>query len=391
MGAALEKLGEAACERIAHELLTMTNKRSGTRLGALCPWHEEKTPGGFWYDFSRDQAVCYSCGGYGDIIDVFCQLRGIPAGAPESFKAFFAHFASNLKLEKRGGGERNTKKKTQWRPRTEVRGADNETWAEKAEAWVRDCAARLTDEDYTRLEAWGINADTAAKRSIGRQARDTFIPFTAWGLPYAVNENGRERHIHLPRGLVFPVYDMWKNLLRIKVRLDAPRDNEPRYKAITGGDRSCYAIFGALDSLVWFVTETERDGMLLCQELESYGIGGMATGSASMPPDAAADALLSSASLVVNALDNDAAGAAASWGFDPSAGNFRWNTAYPHCIRWLVPSKLGKDVGDLPGKLPVVEWALAALPPHMLRRCLARHKAWEEHGPESRNENFPNL
>lgn len=379
MGAALDKLGEAACERIAHELLQMTGKRSGARLGAYCPWHEEKTPGAFWYDVAKDRAVCYSCGEHGDIIDIFCHLRGLPTGASDSFKAFFAHFASHLKLEKGGGGERNTKKKTQWKPRAEARGADNELWAENAEAWVRDCASRLRDEDYARLEAWGISRDTATRRGIGRQPKDEFIPFTAWGLPYAENENGRERHIHLPRGLVFPVYDiMWRNLLRVKVRLDAPRDNDPRYKAVTGGDRSCYAIFGALDSLVWFVTETERDAMLLAQELESYGIGGMATGSASMPPDATAHALLSGAALIVNALDNDAAGAAASWGFDPTSSSFRWNTAYPHCLRWLVPSSLGKDVGDLPGKLPVADWALAALPPHVLRRCLARRAAWEK-------------
>lgn len=368
MGAALEKLGEMACERIAAELLDMTHKNSGARLGVHCPWHEERSPGACWYDPTKDKAICYSCGNSGDIIDVFCAVQGMDAQSPASFRAFFEKYATSAVLSRSGRDEKKRQRPTGWTPRADKPEADNMTWQEGATAFVLRCADAMQGEHFERLMLWGVNPETAKNCCIGYCAKDNFIPFTRWGLPYAENSKGRERHIHLPQGFVFPVFGADGALLRVKVRLDNPRDEKEKYKAVVGG-ANCYGIWGDRKSRVWFVTETERDGMLLWQELGAFGIGAMATGSASLPPDAVSHGILSRADCIINALDNDHAGATASWGFDPDAPHFRWNTAYAHARRWLVPSSVGKDPADLVGKVNIVDWALAALPVHVRERC----------------------
>ena len=140
---------------------------------------------------------------------------------------------------------------------------------------------------------------------------------------------------------------------------------------MVGGDPAGYAVFGAASWKVWFVVETERDGMALWERLAPYGIGVMATGSAAMPPDARAHALLAASDCVVVALDNDAAGRAASWRFSADPSRFAWDGTYPQAVRWLVPREAGKDPGDLAAleaagaPLSLREWALAGLPAHV--------------------------
>lgn len=379
MGAALEKLGAEACERIAGELLTLTHKRSGKRIGVHCPWHKEKDPGACWYDPENDVCTCFSCGEGGDLIEVFCAVQGLPSRDPESFREFFRRYAPGTALKAKDKSAASTARSAfpQWGSRPTLPPCDA-VWTEKAAAWVNACTGHVGDAQFARLLQWGITPDTVERCRIGYQPKDKFVPFTAWGLPYAENAKGRERHIHLPHGFVFPVFSLSGELMRVKVRLENPRvfpdepeKDDPKYKAIMGGSPSCYGIWGDARSLVWFVVETERDGMLLWQELSSYGIGAMSTGSASMPPDRAVHELLQEAILVVNALDNDHAGIRASWGFDPQDSGFRWNRAHSHCVRWPVPPSLGKDPADLIGKASVQDWALSALPLYALRRCEA--------------------
>lgn len=369
MGAAKEYLGQRECLRILGELVPLTGKSHGPDcVSARCPWHEERTPGAFWYYADRDYARCYSCGRGGDLLDVFCAVEGMEERSAEAFKAFFERFAPDVL---HGGAPRVRKtpvpRRNEWRPREIMPLAAD--WRAGAMSWVKKCAERLNESDCVRLLAWGITPETARACRIGVQPEDRFVPFTHWGLPYAENAKGNERCIHLPAGLVFPVFSLDGELLRVKVRLDHPKDTDPKYKAIVGGVPTCYGIWGDRDVRVWFVVETERDAMLLRQELAPYGIGAMATGSASHAPDDVAHSILSAADCVVNALDNDAAGIAASWGFDPDAPRFSWNLAYPHCLRWPVPLMLGKDPADLVGKLPIADWALSALPPYILRDC----------------------
>lgn len=376
-----KQLGAARCEQIVGELVQVTGQRTGRKLGIACPWHRESTPGACWYDPEEDKAICYGCQAHGDLVDIFCVVQGLEEGSREGIRAFFDKYAPDTRLERPADAPRRAPVAFSARE-TVAPAAD---WQSGAAAWVEKCAQRLqqSPEALQRLAAWGITADMARAARMGWQPEDRFVRFTQWGLPYAENSKGRERCIHLPAGLVFPCFYATGEhngaVQRVKVRLAAPKPDEPKYKAIVGGDTG-YAVFGQPDWRIWFVVETERDAMLLAHCLGPYEIGVMANGNASLPPDTAAHAILDRAWLVINALDNDSAGQRASWLFGASGRRFAWSEVYPHSLRWLVPSSVGKDVGDLAtaqaaGRLQgltLLQWALAALPDDVRRVHEAR-------------------
>lgn len=377
MGAAFDYLRESEREAIARGMLAGVSAHMvGDRIGANCPFHSESTPGGaFFYNPKDDVGHCFSCAETDDLIGIFCRLNGFDANSPEGFREFFQRFAP----ERFGDGKKREPREAMPAPAPwKARPAEDAPgpWLEKATAWVDKCAARLleTPEALHALSAWGITPETAAKCRIGWNEKDKFPKLTDWGLPAAVNAKGNPACIHLPKGLVFPVYsnDGARRLLRAKVRLAEPKDNEPKYKAVKGGATAVYGVWGKADFPAWVVVETERDGMLIWQEMRGLGIGGMAVGTAKVAPDTDADAILRGAYCIVNALDNDDPGARASWNFDPSGTAFAWNSAYPQAIRLPVPCSLGKDAGDLPKSgVGVRGWLEACLPPHVLRLCAA--------------------
>ena len=51
-----KQFGAAMCERILGDLVQLTGKTSGRRLGIQCPWHNESTPGACWYDPEEEKA-----------------------------------------------------------------------------------------------------------------------------------------------------------------------------------------------------------------------------------------------------------------------------------------------------------------------------------------------
>lgn len=374
MGAATRHLDTAQRETIARELLTgaQPNLVNG-RVASHCPMHQERTKGGaFFYDPAEDLAYCHSCGGATDLVGLFCLSKGLEEDDPQGFREFFERYAPG-KFEE-GTRQRRMAPAPQrtWQPRqTEP---SPKLWQERAAAFVARRADVLqeTPAALAQLARWGISAETARLCRIGWREEDRFYRFTHWGLPYAENDKGRERCIFAPRGLVFPCYQRGR-LVRIKVRVDNPGENGLRYRALEGGE-TAYGVWGNPETChTWIVVETERDAILCWQELHRYGIGAMSTGSASIAPDAYAHKLLMRADCIINALDNDFAGAKKSWSFDPAHPRFAWS-AYPHAVRWLVPSCIGKDVGDLPmANLKVMDWLRPGLPPHVLLTCQRQH------------------
>lgn len=246
MAIALETLGPAACERIVRELVTVHDNRSaGRRLCIACPWHDERTPGACWYDPERDRAVCYSCNHFGDLADIFCAVGGYAEGSREGLAAFLAAYAPQAARPASSGGGGAKRERP---PLPAFSGRDaappTATWAEGCGEWLRQCAQALTPERLERLRRWGLSEATARACAVGYNDRDRFVPFTRWGLPYAENKNGRERCIVLPEGYVFPAFRA-RQLQRVKIRAEHPREGEPRYRAVVGGDPAGYAVFGA--------------------------------------------------------------------------------------------------------------------------------------------------
>lgn len=390
MGAALERLSLYERESIARQLLEGCDDRNETKIGAHCPFHKESTPGGaFWYNAEEDLGYCYGCQQHGDLIDIYAIARGYALDDPEAFRAFWAEYAPD-KLNKPGGkgkktpggaslpgaqtpqgeaGAEKVQEERTWKAQNII--MPSEIWREHATKFVMECAGVLQGDEELKeklYQRWGISRECAGRLHIGWNEADAFRTQKGWGLPDELNPNGRPKCIHLPAGFVFPVF-RGEKLLRAKIRLENPKEGEPKYKAIKGGSPNCYGVWGASDAKIWVIVETERDGMLLWQELSCYGIGAMAAGTARLAPDGPAFDLLNSAELVVNALDGDKAGVCAAWRMADS-GKFSWNQSLPHIIRWPTPQAIGKDVGNLWGSgVSAWDWLSAALPENMVRFC----------------------
>ncbi|MEG6505880.1 hypothetical protein [Nitratidesulfovibrio sp. 1201_IL3209] len=393
MGYAGKHLSPGQCESIARSLLTdMAPHPTGkVGYGARCPMHTEGTTSNysFFYNPEDDCGHCHSCGNHIDLIGIFNLVNGRDEQDPDGFKEFCERYAPEI-LGK-GGAPRQPaapRKPVDWTPRQTPPAP--ETWVQRAERFVAKRAATLLDTPYAleQLARWGITPETARACRIGWVEEKRFYHYQNWGLEPVLKPDGRPRKIYAPVGLVFPCYSGGV-LRRIKIRADNPGEGELRYRAMEGGDAS-YGIWGRADSPFWIVVETERDAILCWQELRRYGFGAMATGNASLAPDPHAHAILSRCECVVNALDNDHAGARASWGFATEMEKFRWSVAYPHSIRWLVPGVVGKDVGDLPGAgIDVWEWLRRGLPMWMVAACLRHAEKWDRRTEEQRGDAPP--
>ena len=97
MGLAKGYLSISERDRIARELLSDAKPAAeNRRFTSACPFHSETTPGGaFWYDPEKDQAVCYSCGNFGDL-----EYRDYLITTPGGLKIMF--WGSNATPEQLG-------------------------------------------------------------------------------------------------------------------------------------------------------------------------------------------------------------------------------------------------------------------------------------------------
>ncbi|MBU1002564.1 MAG: hypothetical protein KKE73_08575 [Proteobacteria bacterium] len=389
MGAALELLSAMERKAIAQDILSGVGEAicqrhgTATALGAYCPLHSERSPGGaFRYDYERDWGHCYSCGQGADLIGLWNVTQGRDQDDPEGFRLFVKAFGQGHKLSpgQRRGIEGAAPQA--WAPRR--REFAPRIWRTKATAFALDCAARL-QQDAEALEKlrtrWGILRTTAGELRMGLNPDKVFRPYTSWGLPYAENHQGRERCIYLPPGLVLPWF-VDGEVVQLKIRQDEPEhEGGSKYREIPGSETRYMVLGDPARVRHWVVLETERDAMLVFQELRALGLGVMATRSTSHAPDEEAHEILTRAELILVGVDNDQAGARMAWNFAPrGAWRFAWNRVYPQAVRWPVPRRLGKDQGDLVGQLAIRDWALAGLPGHVLRRqaCQVRKLGFDE-------------
>lgn len=70
--------------------------KDGDWLNGLCPFHEDANPS-FGYNLKDDVFKCLAaCIDSGDLVDLFCLVRGFPLQSKEGFKAFQAAYSSIL-------------------------------------------------------------------------------------------------------------------------------------------------------------------------------------------------------------------------------------------------------------------------------------------------------
>ncbi len=91
MGFAQDHLSSEELANIASSLFEVTTReqRKG-EIHGLCPIHGERNPS-FSYNFLKDTFSCFSCHAKGDIIDLYCQVKGY-TDHKEGFKAFLAEY-----------------------------------------------------------------------------------------------------------------------------------------------------------------------------------------------------------------------------------------------------------------------------------------------------------
>ena len=86
MGIAREKLSETDRRRIAEALFAVTSADDHKgEIHGLCPIHSETNPS-FSYSVQKDKYNCFSCGASGDLVALYCQVKGMDP--KEGFKAF---------------------------------------------------------------------------------------------------------------------------------------------------------------------------------------------------------------------------------------------------------------------------------------------------------------
>lgn len=389
MGIAKDKLTASERESIARTLLQgcEPHLKNGSELWAHCPFHREETPGGaFKYDVEKDVTHCFGCGANEDLVGLYCTVKGLAPDDSEGFRSFVNEYCGGTFTPKYKTGTPIPPRK--WEPKTpeEV----PELWREKAMTFAADCNEVLlfNQEQLDRLQAWGITDKTVSDLGIGWNEKTQWRNYSGWGLPKLTNPNtGKEKKIMLPAGFVFPVMDFDYRIYRMQIRADETNEYVKRYNEIRGGcTRPC--IFGEKNARIWVVVETIRDAMFAWQDLHELGVGAMALGGATHRPDGIAHQLLACADLIINALDNDQAGRANSWHFEPwNTAKFAWMNQYPHAIRWMVPSRIGKDLGDLPkAGVRLRDWFWAGLPEYIRTRYRNEQAAHEKHDAEQQQE-----
>ena len=225
-------------------------------------------------------------------------------------------------------------------------------WIEKATALVNWAHAKLiTNPSKLKwLSARGIRKKTVERFrlgwNLGKDGKDIWRPRELWGLETVLKNNGHKKRLWLPQGLVIPhIVDGEVHRIRIRRTKD-----EPRYYIIPGSAMD-YMILRP-NSRAFVIVEAELDAILLDQECGDI-CGAMATGSSSAKPHALAAAKLKDVSMILLALDYDAAGAKAlAW----------WQEHFPQSMRWPVPE--GKDPGDAYKKgVDIAAWIRSGLPP----------------------------
>lgn len=234
-------------------------------------------------------------------------------------------------------------------------GAKSLAWQERSRAFVSRSREALLDdfarEDNPRcprpfLAERGLTRETIQEAGLGWNPWTKWEDRETWALPRALRNDGKEKKLWLPTGLVIPLYAEEK-ILRIRIRRSEPGDG-PRYVVIPGSDLRPM-ILGT--GPVWVIVESELDALLIKQEAGDLA-GVIALGAAQVRPDVDTDRALRAAGLILVALDADEAGARQAWGF--------WKRAYPTAKRWPVP--VGKDPSEAKqAGLNLREWVKAGL------------------------------
>lgn len=181
----------------------------------------------------------------------------------------------------------------------------------------------------------------------GREGKDLFRHRNTWGLPPVLKDNGREKRLWIPRGLVIPLR-FQDQIHRIRIRR---QKDDPRYYVIPGSDMRCLITHPPKPERAFIIVESELDAILIDNEASDM-VGAVALGNSSRKPDLTTWRTLQAAVVVLVCLDYDQAGEKArGW----------WSQNLRQAKPWPVPK--GKDPGEAyQAGVDIREWVKAGLP-----------------------------
>ena len=204
----------------------------------------------------------------------------------------------------------------------------------KAHAFQQDATKHLwagAGPGRAFLHGRGFKDETIKAAGLGWTRADVYEDRTAWGLDPVTQPDGMLKKLWLPAGLVIPAFDRTE-VVRLRIRRP---NGAPRYVIVPGSSMTPL-IAGRETGAVVVVVESELDALLLNQEAGHMCLI-VALGSVAKRPDKGLHARLRRASLILNALDFDEAGA-------KETQNFWARTYKAKMKRWPVPT--GKDPSE---------------------------------------------
>jgi DNA primase len=241
---------------------------------------------------------CRQCNKTGDEIQYLIDRRGL------SFKE------ACLFLGRDTGPPKDKPVPTMWQPKESKE--PGELWQSKAKTFLDNAIQALWTPYGNKTRAWlktnkGLNDATIKKALLGYNPADIYETREAWGVDSALNDDGMEKRLWIPAGLIIPLIKNNK-IMRLRIRRADPGDG-PRY-VIISGSRNAPLIIGE-DRGAFVIVESELDALLLLQEAGDL-VSIVAMGTATAKPDIESHKILKAAPVILISLDTDNAGTKAS-------------------------------------------------------------------------------
>lgn len=304
--------------------------RIGRTYRGRCPFHEGKTETSLLVDTDAGKFHCFGCDKHGDAIDWLRERRGMS----------FIEACQYLGREPESQTKAPRPTPWKWEPRETKTPAD--VWQEKAGASLDKARRTLWTEAGTEARSFlqdrGLTDETIRGASLGWNPSDLYLDREAWGLEPSLKEDGTERRLWIPAGLVITLMDNGR-VLRLRVRRT---EGEPRYVLIPGSDTRPMA--WSIERGAAIIVESELDGILLNQEAGDLAAV-VSLGTATGKPDGPTHDALKEMQLILVSLDSDEAGAKAAWSFWPETYGIkakRWP-----CVKGKDPSEAKQNGLDL--------------------------------------------
>lgn len=209
-------------------------------------------------------------------------------------------------------------------------------WQQKSREFVDACHQRLLvdREAQAIVRARGLSLESIQRFKIGWNPQTRWDRRQEWGLSTILKENGRERKVWLPQGVILPLIEDGV-VRKVKIRRHPYQvyDSYPKYVEVAGSSPSP-VLLSNQPHLPCVIVESEFDAMLLAQEVGDI-CNSLVLGGAQKRPDKVLHEKLQRMPKLLFALDFDEAG----------KNEYRfWRKVYPNLKPWPTPRE--KSPGD---------------------------------------------